>query len=297
MRKLATIKSDPSGLVTAVSNVSLKQIPYWLMTDSPNNIITVTPNGQVGPIAMTVSRDGPGEVVNFSVQHTPSRGVATAQVLFEIDDGSNILALSNAPLHIDTVCGDGTRPYILPNAINVSELRKLRVTLTDLSGLSNDIRILGQCFRPMIPEKDYDLKKSRAREASKDIILGCYFYTTNGGPITVGAGVSEEIAIDIDQTRHFKLMQMSAVSTGSFTMDIMNGQTGESLIDAPSGQHYQIANNLLFGNGYFPFKFQGGRMFERGQKILLKVTDTSGSRNDIYVTLAGQFIQSQMWRA
>jgi hypothetical protein len=205
----------------------------------------------------------------------------------------------NAPVHIGTILGTGLQPYILPNAINVDELRKLRVTLTNLLDVDNAIRIVGQCYRPMVEVPDPRMVKARVRMSNKQYLMGCYFYTTCGGPIALTpANPTASIAIDIDQTRHFKLMQMSRVADGPFTIDILNGQTGESILDAPSGQHYEIPDNLIWGDAHYPFKFQRGRLFQRGQKIVINVTDTSGlPSNKIYLTFAGQFITSNMWEA
>jgi hypothetical protein len=251
---------------------------------------------------MTVSQDGPAEIVALSCERT---GPAT--VLFEIDDGNNILALSNAPMHIDTLVGSGLEPYTLPQAINIDELRKIRTTFTDLSGFPNAIRLAFNTYKPMVAVPDPNMKGARLRMSARQYLMSCYFYTTTGGPIVLAnPGDSAEVAIDVDGERHFKLMQMSAVATTpagvidptlTYTFDLVNGMTGESLFDAPAGQHYQIPNTLAFGTNNWPLRFKRGRLFERGQKMIVRVTNTSIASNTIWMTFAGQFIASRMWEA
>lgn len=290
--RIPTIHSTPAGLVDAVNQRRLKEIPYFLLTDSPNNIVTIPANSQRGPVSMTISQDGPAEIVSFACQ-----AAGAALILPEIDDGSNVFALANVPIHIGCIVGSGIAPYILPQSLNIDELRKLRITLTDISGASNAVRFVAQCYRPCVAVPDPKMEKARTRLSPRQFLTAPYFYAPSAGRIALTAGSSSEVSIDLDKERHFRLMQLSSVSTGNYTVDVLNGMTGESLLDAPQAQHYQIPNTMLFGNNNYPLKFDRGRMFQKGQKLIVRVTDTSAAPNNIYLAFAGQFISSKMWEA
>jgi len=288
----STLLITPKGRVEAVRRRSLGEQPFFLETDNPNNIATIPANGVLGPVPLTVSGMGPAQI--FAMGHEKT---SNCLVLLEISDGTTTIALSNYACHISTIFGNGLKPYRLPQTIYVDEMRRLRATLTDLSGSSNNVRLALQCQRFLNPVQDPDASLARARLQQKQFITQPYWYTFTNGRVDLTASGTSEQSITIDEQRDFQLLQISATSTGSFTCDIIDSGTGESLIDAPSGQHYEIANNILFGTGNFPLKFKAPHTFRHGQKIIVRLTDTSVAANTVFIALGGRFIINRMWEA
>lgn len=292
MARIPTLIEDPKvpGRIIGVNRKRLDEIPYWLLTDLPSNIVTV-PANQSSPLqTMILSGVGPMRIVNFGIQNT-----GAARMFMRLQDGETPRGLMNGAIHIGAICGGAGRPFFLPEALYVDELRNIQVTFTDISGAENSLRLVAHGSRFTGQQADPTMERIRKRMEERQYLSTPYFYTTDGGPIALGAGGVASAPITVGQDHHFQLMSLSAVSTGLFSIDIIHAQTGESIIQAPAEDHYEIGSEVLFGNGNFPFRFHEPRLFQYGQKLIVNMTDRSGAPNTVHLALGGRALAIKMW--
>lgn len=288
--------SQPNGKITGVNARRLGHLPFMLLPNPPDNKIVVAANQAAAPILMSVSGDGPAQGVALMAVRDRA-----CKISLQVEDGQNTRALMNAPIHLDCIFGTGEnltfKPYRLPEALYLDEGRSIVVFLTNLTAVQANVYLGMQCERmlnPVDPQLSAEEEKRRAAERTYRSLP--YFYTVDGGVITLTASATAQKVVTIDQDNHFQLFQLSATSTGTFTIDILDATTGESIITAPQGRHYEIDSRMLFGTNQFPFRFHQPRMFRAGQKLIVNVTDTSVAGNDIYLAMGGRAIARSMGR-
>lgn len=291
MGKIQTMFSAPDGRVVAVNRKRLAEYPYFLLTNQPNNKVTVAARSPSQPISMTLGPDGPGQITALSAKRTD----ADMRVFLLLTDGRMQRGLMNSACHIDTIFGNGQLPYHLPEALYLPEGRALQAILTDFSGSANDVYLTAITQRYTAEQADISLKAARERMKRREYLTTPYWYTPNAGKIALTANGTATVAIDIASAHHFQLFQMSVVSDGNFSINIVDNSRGESLIQAPQGKNYEIPSFLLFGTANLPFRFHEPRIFSAGQKIILKLTDLSGAANTVWPTFGGRAIATKMW--
>jgi len=293
MPKMPTLIESPrrDGSIVAVNRRRIAEQPYFLLTNVPNNSVPILANQSSTVQVMGVSGEGPAQIVSFGHEKT-----GTARVFLQIQDGRTQRGLMNGACHIDTIMGTGRQPYFLPEALYIDELRSLLVTFTDISAAANAVRFSALCTRFNTQQVDPTLERIRKRMEQRQYLSVPYWYTLDAGPVVVGAGLTVQQAITVGQDHHFQIMQMSAVSTGLFDINIVDSQRGESLISAPQDQNYAIGSELILGNANFPYKFHESRLVQTGQRLIVTLTDRSGAPNTVNLTLGGRAIAVRLWR-
>jgi len=293
MARIPTLIEDPNipGRVIGVNRKRLDEIPYWLLTDLPNNIVTV-PARQSSPLqTLILSQIGPMRITNFGIQRT-----GACRVFLRLQDGDSPKALMNSAIHVDAICGNVGQPYNLPEALFVDEKRTLQAGFTDLSGAANNIRFVAHGSKWTSQQSDPTMERTRQRLEKKQYLSTPFWYTTDGnGPVVVGIGATVNAVVTIGQDHFFDIMTLSHVATGLYNINITHAQTGESLIQGPQEADYQIGSELLFGNGNFPFRLHEPRMIQYGQKLLVTITNRHVAQNTIYLALGGRAITVRMW--
>jgi len=292
MARIPTLIEDPKvpGRIIGVNRKRLDEIPYWLMTDLPSNIVAV-PANQSSPLqTLILSGIGPMRITNFGMQST-----GACRMLLRMQDGATPRGLMNGHIHANAICGNVGQPYQLPEALYIDELRALQVTFTDLSGTANNIRFVAHGSKWTTQQADATMERVRTRLEKRQYLSTPFWYTTDNGPIVVGVGATVTQAITIGQDHHFDIMQLSHVATGLYNIDIVHAQTGESIIQGPQEAHYQIGSEILFGNGNFPFRLHEPRMIQYGQKLIVTVTNRHAAQNTIHLALGGRAITIRMW--
>lgn len=293
MSRLPTLIEPPQrdGRVLAVNKRRLAEMPYFLLTNPPRNTVEIAANQGSPMNIMMVSGEGPAQLVSFGHEKT-----ADMRVFLQIQDGQMMRGLMNGSVHIDTIMGTGRQPYRLPEALYLDELRSLQITFTDISGAPNTVRVAALCSRFLAQQVDPAMERIRNRLNNRQYLSTPYWYTLDEGPITLGIGATATPQITIGQESHFQLMQMSAVSTGLFDIDIVDTQRGESIISGPQDVHYPIGSDLILGNGNFPYRFHEPRLFQVGQRLVVTLTNRDAAPNTIHLTLGGRALAVRMWR-
>ena len=286
--RMPTIFAKRDGTIVGANKRRLMETPFFLMTNPPNNVISMSANASAPTATMRVSGEGPIQLTRMGIKRT-----GACKVMFQIQDGQDIQALMNAPVHCDAIFGSGGELYPLPEALYLDENRAVAVVLTDISGAPNSATLaaIGAKYRQL--QNDQSLNRIKERLQTK--LSAPYFYTFDNSKVTLAANESTQVEISIAQDHHFLIHQLSYVSTGTFAIDIVDVAKGESIINAPSGTHFQVPNQLLCGSGKYPFRLNEPVMVFAEQKLLVSLTDTSGSSNDVYLALGGQGLKTDSW--
>ncbi len=287
----ATLYKNKRTGQCVVDRAATYNVPFQLLTDQPNNAIAITANLQAGPYVMTVSKEGPLVVKKLSAQWTAGSGSPTinnALVRMMIQDGSGPgQMLMNAPCHINTIFGSGLQPYYLPQGLFLDENHAIEVYMSDLSGSTNTIRLNAGCSRARKPVMDLSGKMARERLLRRQYVSMPFFMTLDTSFVALTSGGTGNGIFSIPADFSFELHQISYISSGIFNVDIFNQATGEALVNAPNGVHYEVPNTLLLGSGSFPFRLHEPWLIGPGQKLIASLTDTSAGDNTVYITLAG----------
>lgn len=296
MPRIPTIISNPDGSVRAVNLKKIAEMPYQLLTNVPNNIIAVPANQASPQVVMSISGEGPAAIHTFAAQRT-----GVCRVFLQIQDGNTPRGLMNTGCHIDTIFGNytaGSRPYYLPEALYIDETRAIVVSITDISGVANNVRLSMEAQRLLTRYVTTDVSRVRERMEHRQYLAMPYFYTFDTGFVDIPAVIGSIATgiITVGQDHHFELFQLSAVSTGLFDINITNQQTGESIVDAPLATTFNVSSGLMLGNASFPLKLHEPRLFEVHSKLAVTLTNRIAGVNRVFLTLGGRILADRMWR-
>lgn len=294
----ATLYKNKRSGAALVDKGMLDVVPFQFLTDVPNNAPAVGALSEVGPYVMTVSREGPVVLKQLSMQSTAyDSPLSNALIRMKFQDGSGPgVMLMNAPVLMNTIFGNGQKPYHLPKGLFLEENHSIEVYYYNLSVSSNTIRINGGCKRLRKPVPDPSGALQRQRMQRRQYVELPYFLTFDTSFVTLTGSSTGTGTFSIPNDFAFEVHQLSFASTGIFNVDIYNQSTGESLILAPNGAHYQVPNTLLLGDGEFPVRLHEPWMIGPGQKLVCDMTDTSTSTNTVYITLGGVLYRTGVQR-
>jgi len=279
---IPTISIAPNGEVKGINPDRLGIRPFWLSLDRPNNTVNVPPLNSTTLLIMSTNLDGPVDITGMSA--TADGNFLASIALWQSSNNKRPLMMS--PIHSDTVFGTGGQPYPLPEVLRVNQLQKLAFSLTNLETTEIEVQI---CCLGRQLQKNIRSEREAKMQRQGDVTFP-YFMTLDGGKAVVGANATAEIPLTVGTNLDFQMFQISGVSTSTYTLDIVDADTGESIIGAPADSNYGIANNLIVGSNVYPFRFSQPRMVKRGQRLIARIIDTSGSSNTIYLTIGGRAI-------
>lgn len=291
--KFDTIIGLKDGRVAAVEKRRLYEYPFFLLTDQPNNDVASLANQTSGETAMRVSGEGPVQMTQLGAVRDGTHGAVLVQMYMQ--DGSQRIQLSNVPLHIDTIFGVGGQMYPLPEGLYADEDRGLSVTFTDLTGGGTLSRICAVGAKYTQLQNDPSLARVKKRLQASESLSTPQFYGINDGKAVLTAYQQLQFTILINAAQNFEIHQLSAVSTGSFLLNIVDMAKDESIINAPRNGNYPLPSSLFVGNGDYPYRFHEPVMAFGGQTLLVTLIDTSGSGNTIYLTLGGVALKVRQW--
>ena len=290
--RINTLIEAPDGAILGIARDKQFEKPFSLLTNPPYNKVDMAANQSSTVLGMSVSGAGPLEISKLSAKRT---GACLVQLI--VEDGQTQRVLMNVKQHVDNIFGNGQRPYILPETIVIDELRTMNANFLDISGSANSIWPAAHASRYLKIEHDPRLKQMRRRMEMRQYLSLPFFYGFDGTFVTLtGSGTGEEV-ITIANDAHFEIHTIQAQSTGTFKMNIVDVNQRESIISGPNGTDFQINASMISGNAQYPFKLHEPRMIFAGQKLVVYLTDTSGSTNTVYLTLGGRAIANRMWSA
>lgn len=291
-----TLINRPDGSVEAVNKASLDFIPFALMPNQPNNRPSIEGHEVSELLSMSISGEGTARIVALSMDSTTGVVVDGAKIMLVSQEGNARRPLSNGSLHMSTIFGDNLRPYPMPEDLYVDELRRLVVEITNLSDDTNVVAPVGWSERASKSKADPTLQLARKRQDLQQFLTSPFWYTFDEGKVELESGETVEKTITIASDAHFWMRHISGISTGEYTLNLIDVATGESIIDAPQGTNYGLSSNLIVGTANYPFCLRQPRLFQLGQRILARLVNRSGADNTVYLTLGGQALADKMWR-
>lgn len=290
-----------SGKLVGVNQRRLYEAPFFLGTNPPFNDVAVPSLQTSQPAAMRASAEGPMQISQLGAVRDATHGAVTVQL--QTKDGANVTNLmQNNPVHIDTVCGTGGQMYPLPEALYLDENRAMVATFTDLTGLTGGTlaRIMAVGAKYSQLQLDPGLQRIKERLEISQFLSMPSWYTLDSGAVTLtplssGNSASNQFQITISDNANFEIHQLSYVSTGPFSLNIVDLTKNESIINAPKGVNYGIPANNFCGSGKYPFRFHEPIMIFAGQRLLVTMNELSGASNTIYLTLGGKSVKNRKW--
>jgi hypothetical protein len=292
VQRQRTLVESLDGSVLAIDARRQFVKPFILLTNQPNNVVPMAANQASTFYTLTVAGSGPIEIGGLSAQRT-----GPCLLALMVQDGRSSRYIMNNQIHIDTLCGNGQLPYVLPETLLIDELRNLLVSFTDISGQTNSARIALHGARHLGIVHDPRLVLLRARTDLRQHLSLPFFYTFETGGVTVGAGATVQAAINISPDHHFEIHTITAVSDYPFDLDIVDVARAESLVSGPNGVNFPVASALVCGTPQYPFKFHEPYLVLAGQRLLVTLVNRDAQHeNNVYLTLGGRALVGRPWK-
>lgn len=256
---------------------------YWV---SPDPIVATVASGGNATITFPINTQGHFEWAYLM-------GASTGQFSLRIYDAQANRDLQNKPINSVTIVGSAPRPFHLPKPywFNVGgSKREVSITVHDLSGATNDIRLVLYGRRLYHHDMPSDMADDFIRKFDAGPRLYSFFLVPketkfDGSVVPVAAGAFETFMFEMDATADLEADKIMFSSTGSFTFALRDNDKNRTLATGI------IASTMGLGVAEFPFFFGDSYMLERKKQLILEVTNTSGASNSIYATLAGKRMQ------
>lgn len=280
---------DPETNKVYVNPLKRYVKPFTLVTEPAS--ITLAPGAISDPIPMLIDNKGHFEVMQAFFVSQRAAGFTV-----EIMDPENRPVLMNREVHVGTIASgagvttayetftsadSGGRPFLWPETffMNVEDHGKaLFCKFRNLSTQSNTIRFYLHGLRwyhAQAPSRVADRMQEIYRERFRTMP---FFYTTEQFVTLAGLGSTEEDIRFTDEA-WVELTKLMRVSTGRFNVLIREKASAKRFMNSA------IRDDLVFGNGEFPFLMWESSLFEPNYKLTFEMTDLSGETNTIWVTL------------
>ncbi len=205
----------------------------------------------------------------------------------------------NYPIHVDTFAGTGQLSSRLTEDLFLPTRHQLMVQFTNIVGgtISAQLYMLGKYFDTWssnLQGKPIDHKAiiaavNRALERRKYVTP--YWMTTEGGMVTVPANQTVEVDTLVGDEGHFESSHIlrkftgGVATTSPFELELINPQTRQSLMNGR-------IHSYMIGNAQNPQPFPAPFLIPAGQTLRFRITDLSGSTNNVYLTLRGMRIRA-----
>jgi hypothetical protein len=221
-------------------------------------------------------------------------GESTGPYVLQFFDVGKNRELQNRPVHSSLIVGSAQRPFLLPEAyfFNVGDSqRNLRCKITDISGVSNTIRLSLHGRRFYHKDADPDVAEAMRKYFAGGEKPYSYFLTplegdpNTGLPPILPANGKLTLTLQSDAGADTELKKWMAVSTGDFTVNIFDRSKNKFLMNDV------IPNSDIFGNAEFPFIPADSFLLERQKYLIFYLQDLSGNPNTVYIAAAGRRLQ------
>lgn len=256
--------------------------PYIAALDevSGANSISLSGNGQ-GTRMISNGYNGILDLYNLSFSAT------SPEFTVFIRNTSKGREYMNRAIHGDTILGTGLLPFVLSTPFILEPSSAINIDFVDLSGASNEIYL---SFTGNMYQNNSGRSGKMFSDQNKDSLATVtpYFYGFDSGYVQLSANGTATGTITIQGNTDFFLERIMQKSTGSFNIEI---QDSASAVRWTSGR--SVRSSALFGDGEDNWLFFPQKFIPRSTQILFTITDTSGSQNDIYLTLAGRHYYEQ----
>jgi hypothetical protein len=302
---------DPQTKKVSINPLKRYVRPFWLVTDPP--VYTMFANEVTDLFPMLIDGKGHFEIVDAFFKSSREEGF-TVEIFNAADiqgPASGIVprpTLMNREVHVATIAsGGGTtlnyevlaagsnagRPYRWPCTHWISAdtdgAKGVFVRFRNLANAPNTIRFALHGRRwyhtqaeAKVADRIQSIYRSRARVMP-------FFYTTDklvSIPGGVGTGTFNA-KMRFDDVSWTEVFKMSRFSAARFLIRIVETATTKRLMGgtSPTTQGIAIRDDLVFGDGEFPFLLWESNLFEPNFSLIFEMTNQSASANVVWITL------------
>ncbi len=283
-------------------------LPFWLGPNPalyPTAKITLTTGIPVAvPYKLPHSSIGLDQSVgtplqiNQIIQLPPPPGTFGNFTVMVADMGDQRQYM-NYPIHVDTFAGSGQLSARLTEDLFLPTRHQLLVTFNQISGEASDNQLFfaGKYFDPWSTNLQ---NKPHARKDMHDLInrllerrkyVTPYWLTTENGVVAVPANQTVEVDTLIGDEGHLECSHImrnlidGGITGGAFELELINPQTRQSLMNGK-------IHSQFIGDAHNPQPFPAPFLVPAGQILRFRITDLSGSTNNVYLTLRGERIRA-----
>ncbi len=285
---------DPKSGLIVVNELKRYVKPFILTPDT--NPITLAAGDVSDWYPMTV--DGKGHFEAFDAFFTSAQSEGfTVEFMDPGNQGQDRPLLMNREVHVATIASGGTmslplsgtltaatspgRPFRWPQSFFMNVVEgggTLFVRFRNLSSSSNVIRFA------LSGRRWYHLKApwpiaNRMEEIFRESARTFPYFLTTDQYVSLTALGSANYQIRMGDDSYTEWSKGMMVSTGAFTVRIVETTTGKRLMERP------VLNTLAFGTGQLPMLNWERMLFEPNYRLTMELTDTSNGTNVIWITL------------
>ena len=289
--RMPTVFSRKDGSVVGVNTKRQMETPFFLQSNPPSNKVSFGALATSVTQAMRVSGQGPMQICELGAVRT---GACT--VMIYINDGNTPMRLMNNPCHIDTIFGQGGNMYGLPEALYLDETRSLSIAYTDLANSGNNaVQAAFSASKYGNVVDDPTLARIKQRLKNNEYMSMPMWLTFDQGSVTLASLANGNYTMQVPNNFNFEVHQISFVSTGTFSYNVTQLESGESLINAPSNTSYAVPNLLQCGTNKYPYRLSEPWLIFGGQTLQFFLCDTSAASNTIWITICGKMVTQRQW--
>ncbi len=220
----------------------------------------------------------------------PPGPVIAPHALIELFDNQRAIRFTGRPCHVETIIGNGLRPFILAESIAVDKRQPIVVRFTDLSNEKRNVRFMIHGQR-MYSEQIRDVRLDRyiARRRKRNMRMAPYMcpldkdvLLTNKG--AVGGGDVGDYYYSNDsqiafEVRKITYWQSSSVGFKFKVFDEKHNSMQTDWIHAAGG----------IGTAQYPFLYYGPWLIKPGGKVTFTIQNLDTvNPNTIKITLSGR---------
>lgn len=211
----------------------------------------------------------------------------TSNVAVLIQDMASGRRYMNRAQHIRNIAGIAQNPFIFREPLIIPTYNQLKFEYYKITGGAVNFRHYLHGWRYFDRSGANDLKKMKDIENRVQIATPYFLSPETGTNAAPGAVVSGN-ATFMNSVKigggHFQMLGMTYVSTGTFTLEIIDVETRRTIMNGAMSAAGSI------GTAKFPRLLDVPYTVPMGGQLRMTLVDTSGSSNTIYLCLFGRLI-------
>ncbi len=280
-----------------------EMLPSFLFlsqSDVPTGLYTIPAAGTVPPLACFkqpyASMNGADAGVGLPFEarslifEDSTQGTANANYKVTLSMLGDTRLLMNRPIHIRNLFGTAQLPALLREPLFIPSQAQLQFApsgqlLTStlrpyLSGLQ--YYTWAPAFREFPEEKDRMVKLVKKWMERRKYVWP--FWLTTNEDVVLTANQTASFDANIGDEGHFEIFTAVAVSTGEFSIQVTEVQSGQNLMNG------QVTQTAGLGTAQYPMIFPTQYMVPAGLRLRLTLTNLTGSENTVNLAFVGRKI-------
>lgn len=286
LRTLVTVKNQQTGREEEIVNPLKPFInTTWLFCTpaNPNADPAVTLNAAGAPGSTFAGVMQAFQDAHVSLSRFCDNDIATANYTILLRDLAYRRDLMNAPIHIQTICGDAQQPFVLPETIFLPATNGLQATFANLAAAPFTTRFCGVGWKIHY----LDAEKVGVTQFKIERPTNVMFLTTRINPLVIPGLTTIEAPIDVPDYGEFEVCKIThyEIAGNPFLFGIRDGASGRLWSNG------MVHSDVGSGNGNFPFKLPEPTIQGRKNVIPMQITNPNVGSITLYLTLTGRMLR------